>query len=139
MEKSIADIINDAKVIAVVGCSKNQMRTSYQIALFLKEKGYTIIPVHPDYDEVLGEKVYPTVYDIPEDVEVDIVDIFRNSDYTAEMVDDVITRVEQTGRKPVVWTQLGVSSDEAKAKAEEAGLPYVEEKCLMVEYQRLHG
>lgn len=133
------DLLKNSKTIAVIGCSNNKMRTSYHIAKYLQEQGYKMIPVHPKYDKILGEQVYATVYDIPEDIEIDIVDIFRNPEFTADMVDDVIKRVEQTGQKPVVWTQLGVSSDEAKQKAEAANLQYVEEKCLMVEHQRLLG
>lgn len=137
MDRSTADILNEAEVIAVIGCSKSAHRTSHMIARYLMEKGYTVVPVHPEYEEVLGQKVYPTVYDIPEEIQIDIVDIFRRSEHTADMVDDILTRVERTGRKPVVWTQLGVSSEEARKKSEEAGLRYVEEKCIMVEHQRL--
>lgn len=137
MEKNLANVLKESKTIAVVGCSNNKMRTSHHIASYLQENGYTMIPVHPDYEEVLGEKVYATVNDIPKDITIDIVDIFRNSAYTADMVDDVVERMKQTGQKPVVWTQLGVSSDEAKKKSLDAGLPYVEEKCMMVEHQRL--
>lgn len=137
MDQDIIEILNNAQVIAIIGCSDNPYRTSYHIASYLKEAGFTIIPVHPDYEEVLGEKAYKTIYDIPEETEIDIVDIFRNSKYTADMVDDIIRRVEMTGNKPLVWTQLGVSSEEAKQKAEEAGLRYVEERCLMVEHRKL--
>lgn len=136
MKNNIADILENAKTIAVIGCSKNQYRTSNQIASYLQDAGYKIIPVHPDYDEVLGEKAYDSVTDIPEHMGVDIVDIFRNSKYTADMVDEIIEWVESTGNKPVVWTQLGVSSDEAREKAEGAGLTYIEEKCMMVEHRR---
>ncbi|MGK7368655.1 MAG: CoA-binding protein, partial [Candidatus Halalkalibacterium sp. M3_1C_030] len=87
--------------------------------------------------EVLGEKAYDSILDIPEDVEIDIVDIFRDSEHTGEMVDEIIEWTNKTGQQPVIWTQLGVSSDEAKQKAEKSGLPYVEEKCLMVEHKRL--
>lgn len=135
MENNIKDILSNARNIAIIGCSKKEHRTSNQIAHYLQEQGYTIFPVHPDYGEVCGEAAYKTVYDIPGDITIDIVDIFRNSDYTAEMVDDIIKRKEMTGRSPVVWTQLGVSSPEAKKKAEEVGLPYVEEKCIMVEHR----
>lgn len=137
MEDSVKDLLKEAKVIAVIGCSNKPYRTSCQIARYLKEQGYRIIPVHPDYEEVHGEKAYKTVYDIPEEINVDIVDIFRNSKYTAEMVDTIIKRMEMTGQKPVVWTQLGVSSGEAKKKAEEAGLRYIEERCIMVEHGRV--
>lgn len=136
MENNIADILRNAKTIAVIGCSRSRHRTSNQIASYLQDTGYKIIPIHPDYDEVLGEKAYDSVTDIPEDMGVDIVDIFRNSKYTADMVDEIIEWVESTGNKPVVWTQLGVSSDEAREKAEGAGLTYIEEKCMMVEHRR---
>lgn len=139
MESNIADIIKGAKNIAVIGCSKNKYRTSCQIASYLQDAGYTILPIHPDYEEVLGEKTYASIKDVPGDIQVDIVDIFRNSKYTADMVDEIVEWSEATGQKPLVWTQLGVSSEEAKQKAEEAGLEYVEEKCLMVEHKRLAG
>lgn len=137
MAASIESLLKKAKNIAIIGCSGKPYRTSCQIARYLKEAGYTIIPVHPDYKEVHGEKAYKTVYDIPEEIEIDIVDIFRNPKYTADMVDDIIKRVELTGQKPVVWTQLGVSSDEARQKAEEAGLTYIEERCIMVEHGKI--
>lgn len=136
MEASINEILEQAKNIAIIGCSLKPHRTSNNIANYLQEQGYTVIPVHPDYDTVCGEKAYKTVYDIPEDIQIDIVDIFRNKKYTAEMVDTIIRRKEMTGQEPVVWTQLDVSSDEAKKKAEEAGLQYIENKCIMVEHGR---
>jgi predicted CoA-binding protein len=137
MNNDIGEKIRKAKVIAVIGCSKNKYRTSCQIASYLQDAGYKIIPIHPDYEEVLGEKTYASIIDVPEEIQVDIVDIFRNSKYTAAMVNEIVEWSKATGQKPLVWTQLGVSSDEAKKKAREAGLDYVEEKCLMVEHKRL--
>lgn len=137
MSIDLKKLLETSRTIAVIGCSTDPMRTSHHIAKYLKGVGFQMIPVHPDYEEVLGEKVYESVKDIPSDIHVDIVDIFRNPDYTADMVDEVIDRAAKTDTKPVVWTQLGVSSEEAKKKAEKADLPYVEEKCLMVEHQRL--
>lgn len=135
----VKSILKTSKTIAVIGCSRDPMRTSHHIAKYIKEQGYRMIPVHPDYEKVCGEKVYASVKDIPTDVVIDIVDIFRNSKYTADMVQEVIDRIQETGEKPVIWTQLGVSSPEARQKAEAAGLPYIEEKCLMVEHQRKLG
>lgn len=135
MKSSISNLLEIAETIAVIGCSTNEYRTSHHIARYLQEQGFTIIPIHPDYDEVLGEKAYDSILDLQDDIKVDIVDIFRDSDYTAEMVDEVIQWSRRTGQKPVVWTQLGVSSNEAKQMAEKAGLRYVEEKCLMVEHR----
>ncbi|MDX1671457.1 MAG: CoA-binding protein [Balneolaceae bacterium] len=137
MNQSIKELLEQSKNIAIIGCSGKPERTSCKIARYLQDQGYNIIPIHPDYEEIHGEKVYPTVYDVPEEIEIDIVDIFRNSKYTADMVDDIIKRVEITGRKPVVWTQLGVSSKEAKKKAEQAGLPYIENRCIMVDHREM--
>lgn len=139
MEPNIADILDNVETVAIIGCSNNKYRTSYHIASYLQEQGLKIIPVHPEYKEVLGEQTYTSIKDVPEDIAVDIVDIFRDPAHTAEMVDEIIAWSKKTGQKPVVWTQLGVSSDEAKQKAEEGGLPYVEEKCLMVEHKRLNS
>lgn len=136
MEHDIGQQLKEAKTIAVVGCSDKPYRTSHQIARYLQEQGYRIVPVHPDYDSVLGEKVYRSVPEIPEEIGVDIVNIFRAPEYTLEMVEDACTYGEKTGRKPLVWTQLGVSSEPARKRAEEAGLPYVVDKCIMVEHRK---
>lgn len=137
MQEKLAQILTDAKVIAVIGCSADRYRTSYHISKYLKDQGYRVIPVNPEYEEVLGEKCYDKITDIPADTQIDIVDIFRNPKFTAEMVDIVIERAEATGNKPVIWTQLGVSSDEAKEKAESAGFTYIEERCMMVDHRQL--
>lgn len=137
MESSKENILKNARVIAVIGCSEKEFRTSHQIAKYLQEVGYIIIPVHPDYDEILGKKVYATLNDIPENTTLDIVGIFRNKEYTAAMVDEVIKWKNATGQMPVVWTQMDVSSPEAQKKAGDAGLPYVKNKCMMVEHKRL--
>ncbi len=139
MAQAQKELLKDAKTIAVIGCSEKKHRTSYQIARYLQENGYHIIPVNPNYDEILGEKVYGTLQDVPKEVGIDIADIFRNNEYTAAMVDQVIERVETTGHETAVWTQLEVSSPEAKRKAEEAGLTYIENECMMVQHQQLPG
>ena len=131
------ELLQNAKNIAVIGCSENEFRTSYQIAEYLQESGYRIIPINPNYDQILGEKLYDTLQDVPEKTDIHIADIFRNKQFTAPMVDQVIERVNTTGFDTAVWTQLDVSSDEARQKAEEAGLTYIENKCMMVEHQRL--
>lgn len=133
----LKNILADAETIAVVGCSAQQHRTSHKIARYLQEHGYRVVPVNPNYDEVLGETCYPALQDIPEGTRVDIVDVFRRRSRTAAMVRDALERAEQTGRQPAVWTQLGVSSDEAKTLAEDGGLPYVKNRCIMVEHGRL--
>lgn len=136
MSSSIKEMLEQAKTIAILGCSGKQYRTSHQIAEYLQNKGYKIIPINPRYNEILGERVYDTMLDIPDEVQIDIADIFRNSQYTAEMVEQIVDYAEATGQTPVVWTQLDVSSQEAEELAEEAGLKYVKNRCIMVEHQR---
>lgn len=137
MGLSKKELLTKAKTVAVIGCSGKSHRTSHHIAQYLQDNGYRIIPVNPEYEEILGETVYDSMQDIPGDIQIDIADIFRNKKYTAEMVGQVIERSQTTGNKIAVWTQLDVSSDEAKQKAKEAGLPYIENECMMVEHRKL--
>ena len=128
--------LEQATTIAIIGCSANKYRTSYHIASYLKENGYRIIPVNPNYEEILGQTCYPAMSEIPSKHTVDIVDIFRDSEHTAEMVRDIVEWSKKTGQKPLIWTQLTVSSDEAKSLAEDAGFDYVENRCIMVEHSK---
>lgn len=136
MNPSTNELLEQTQTIAVIGCSQKQFRASHQISDYLQKAGYSVIPVHPKYDEILGQTVYPALTDIPEQITVDIVDIFRNKQFTAEMVDQVIERKEQTGQQPVVWTQMEVSSPEAQQKATDAGLTYIKNTCIMVADKR---
>ncbi|XWN38098.1 MAG: CoA-binding protein [Balneola sp.] len=133
----INEVLNESKTIAIVGCSASEHRTSNYIAKFLKERGYTIIPVNPAESEILGEKCYDALNDIPTETPIDIVDIFRANEHTAGVVKEVMEWNKKTGQSPVVWTQLDVSSDEAEQIAEESQIPYVKNKCIMVEWERL--
>jgi hypothetical protein len=130
-------VLDDAATIAVVGCSGRPTRTSHKIARYLQNRGYRIVPVNPNYDEVLGEMCYPDLTSIPADVEIDIVNIFRRPEHAAAMVRTAVERDRQTNEHPVIWTQLGVSSTEAEELAAEAGLPYVRNRCIKVAYDRL--
>lgn len=136
MDSDLKNLLQNVQTVAVIGCSANKYRTSYHIANYLQENGIRIIPVNPNYDEVLGEKCYDSIADIPDDVTIDVVDIFRDSEYTAEMVRDAIDWSQKNGQKPVIWTQLAVSSDEAKSLAEENDYQYVENKCMMVQHDK---
>ncbi len=128
--------LRDAQRIAVVGCSDRPSRTSHRIAAYLQDAGYRVIPVNPNHDAILGETCYPDLPSIPADTAIDIVNIFRAPVHTADMVRSAIDRVTQTGERPVIWTQLGVSSPGARGLAADADLPYVRNKCIMVEHQR---
>ena len=135
-------VLEDAQTIAVVGCSGRATRTSHKIARYMQERGYRIVPVNPNYDEVLGETCYPDLPSVPADVTIDIVDIFRAPQHTADMVRSALDRINRTGQAdssapPVIWTQRGVSSSEAETLAAEAGLPYVRNRCIKVVYDRV--
>ncbi len=136
-QEELRSILESAKTIAVVGCSDRPDRTSYAISRYLESVGYEVIPVNPNHSSCAGNECYPDLLSIPEDVRIDLVDIFRNPRYTADMVRIAVERAEETGEKPVIWTQIGVSSKEAERLAKKAGLPYVKNRCTMVEHSRL--
>lgn len=135
-QPDLAACLREAQTIAVVGCSRKPTRTSHRIAAYLQDAGYRVIPVNPNYDEILGQTCYPDLPSVPDTPRVDIVNIFRAPEHTADMVRLVLDRVEQTGEQPVIWTQLGVSSPEAEQFAAAAELPYVRNKCIMVEHRK---
>lgn len=128
-------ILESAQTIAVVGCSPRPERDSHHVAQYLQRSGYKIIPVNPHIDSALGEHSYPNLREIPEDVTVDIVNIFRRPEATADMVRDAVQRAEMYDQHPVIWVQLGVHSDEAEQIAREAGLTYVKNHCIRVVHQ----
>lgn len=132
-------VLEDARTIAVVGCSPRATRTSHRIARYLQDAGYTVIPVNPHHDELLGVPCYPDLLSIPEDTAVDIVNVFRQPRFTEGVVQDAVDRSERTEENMVVWTQLGVSSQEAQRLAGANGLPYVANRCIMVEHARMLG
>ena len=125
----VGQILRGAKAIAVVGLSSNPMRPSYGVAEYLKTAGYRIIPVNPNETEVLGEKAYARLEDIPE--QVDVVDVFRR----AEEVPAVAESAIRIGAR-VLWMQLGIENAGAAEKARKAGLVVVEDACLLVEHKR---
>jgi hypothetical protein len=138
-EDQIKDILKKYKVIAVVGLSKELEKDSHRVSAYLKQHGYRIIPVNPFADEVLDEKSYKSLLDIPPEIQktIEIVDIFRPSKDVPPIVEQVI-KLKQTYGKPfVVWMQLGIVNEQAAEAARRAGLIVVMDKCLMVEHHRL--
>ena len=123
-------ILKTYKTIAVVGLSANTMRPSYLSAKYLKDHGYKIIPVNPDYTQVLGEKCYPHLTSIPGPV--DVVNLFRPSETVLPLVQQAIEI-----KAKAVWMQLDVINKDAAAKARQAGLEVVMDRCMKVEYTRL--
>ncbi|UVC10767.1 CoA-binding protein [Rhizobium sp. TH2] len=132
----IRDILKTTKNIAVIGASPNPARPSYGVMRFLLGKGYRVIPINPGHagKEIQGQKVYASLADIEEDV--DMVEIFRAADQLSAVVDEVLAM-----KKPpkVIWGQLTVRDDAAAAKAEQAGLTVIMDRCPAIEYPRVVG
>jgi len=126
---AVANILRNSKTIAVVGLSSKPTRASNGVASYLQSAGYRIIPVNPYETEVLGEKAYARLEDIPEPV--DIVDVFRRSADVRPVADSAIAI-----KAKVLWMQLGIENPQATEKARAAGLAVVENACLMVEHKR---
>ena len=130
--QTLRRILHENRVIAVVGLSANWYRPSYFAAKYMLEHGYTIIPVNPAYPEVLGQKCYASLRDIPS--KVGIVDCFRKTGEIMPIAEDAIA----IGAK-VLWQQLGVRNEEAARKARGAGLDTVMDRCVKIEHARLFG
>ncbi len=122
-------VLRESKTIAVVGLSSNPMRPSFGVTEYMQDAGYRIIPVNPNETEVLGEKSYARLEDVPEKIE--IVNVFRR----AEDVPPVVESAIRMGAK-VVWMQSGIENEEAAEKARTAGLVVVQDACILVEHRR---
>ena len=129
-EQDTIKAIFKMKTIAVVGLSPKPIRPSYGVAKYLQSVGYKIIPVNPGHTEILGEKSYPTLKDIP--VEIDVVDVFRRSEFVMPIAEVAI----EIGAK-AIWFQDGVINEEAAKKAEAAGLLVVMDDCILRQHQAL--
>lgn len=129
---AIRSLLHGAKTIAVVGISPQPDRPSHRIARRLLDLGYTVIPVRPATDEVLGLKAYSRLADIP--VKIDLVDVFRKSSDAGGIVDECIAL-----GLPAVWLQEGVIDDAAALRAQQAGLSVVMDRCISVEHRKLLG
>jgi predicted CoA-binding protein len=127
---AIPDLLRKSRTIAVVGLSSKKFRPSHGVAEYMQQAGYRIIPVNPHESEVLGERAYARLEDIPE--HIDIVDIFRRSEAVPPLVESAI-RIGASA----VWMQEGVVHDQAAEKAREAGLVVVMDRCILKEHMRL--
>ena len=136
IHRYLRDILQNVKTIALVGASANVVRPSYIVMKYLLGKGYDVIPVNPGLagQVLLDKTVHASLGDIP--VAIDMVDIFRNSDAAAGIVEDAL---QLTPRPQVIWMQLGVRNDEAAARAEAHGLRVVMNRCPKMEYGKLSG
>ena len=134
-------ILTTYKTIAVVGISRNPSKDSYRVAEYLKTHDFTIVPINPSADEIIGEKSYKSLLDIPVEVQktIEIVDVFRSSEAALPIVEQVLQLKKLHGSPKVIWMQLGIVNEEAAKKARESGLLVVMDKCMMREHQRIIG
>jgi predicted CoA-binding protein len=137
-QNQIREILQKTKTVAVVGLSNDPEKTSYNVSAYLQKHGYRIVPVNPFVDEVLGEKCYKSLLDIPLETQktIDIVDVFRRSEDVPPIVEQAIQLKASVGRSVVVWMQMGIVNEQGAEAARHAGLTVVMDECLMVEHQR---
>ena len=131
-ERELRSLLGEAEVVAVVGISSKPWRPSHEVASYLQQHGYRIVPVNPNEREVLGEQAYASLLDIPEDIHVDVVDVFRRAEHTPEVARDAVAIGART-----LWLQEGIVSDEAARIASEGGLEVIMGVCIMKVRERL--
>jgi predicted CoA-binding protein len=133
-DAELRSILGDAETIAVVGLTSKPDRPSNDVAAFLQRKGYRIVPVNPNETEVLGETAYPSLADVPEDIRIDVVDVFRRAEDTPPIAQAAVAR----GAK-VLWLQDGIVNEDARRIAEDAGLTVIMGVCIRTTSKRLAG
>ena len=138
-QDEIKTIIEKYRTVAVVGLSSDPSKDSHRVAQFLKSKGWRTIPVNPFADEILGEKCYKSLLDLPEDLQktVEVVDIFRPSQDVPSIVEQAVQLKEKNGKPYVIWMQLRIVNEEAATLARKAGLTVIMDKCMKIESERL--
>jgi len=127
----------ELETVAVIGCSTTEGKAAHDVPAYLQRHGYDVVPVNPFADEILGVEAADSLAEVEADL--DLVDVFRPSEEVPGIVDEVLERKESRGDVSALWLQLGISDDEAAARAEEAGLEVVQDKCIKVEHGRLMG
>jgi predicted CoA-binding protein len=130
----LKEIFTKYKNIAVYGMSKNQTKPSHSVPAYLHSKGYTIIPVNPTADEILGLKSYSGLMDVEETI--DVVEVFRPSEQIPDVVKEAIERKKGRGDIAVIWLQDGIYHDEAKKLAEQAGIIVIQDRCMYRDHKR---
>lgn len=134
-DETLRELLAGSETVAVVGCSPNPARTSHQIAGFLLERGYNMIPVHPAAKEVHGRKAYASLLDIPRDIHVDIVDVFRKPEATPAIAEQAVAI-----KADALWLQQGIVNEDAHRIATAGGLTCVMDRCIAVMHRLLlHG
>jgi hypothetical protein len=137
-QDEIREVLTKYRVVAVVGLSREPDKDSYRVSAYLKKHGFRIIPVNPFADEVLGEKSYKSLLDVPAEIQktIEVVDIFRPAKDVPPIVEQAVKLKETHGKPHVVWMQLGIVNEQAAETAKKAGLEVIMDKCMMVEHKR---
>lgn len=128
----VREALETAETVAVVGCSPNPARASHAIARFLMGQGYRVVPVNPGHSRILGQRCYPSLSAIPEEVRIDIVDVFRRSEAVAAVAEEALAR-----RVPFFFMQLGVLDAASARRLETEGIGVAMDRCILVEHERL--
>ena len=138
-QNEIKEILTRYRTVAVVGLSREPGKNSYRVSAYLKKHGFRIIPVNPFADEVLGEKSYKSLLEIPREIQktVEVVDVFRPAKDVPPIVEQAIKLKKMFGKPCVVWMQLGIVNEQAAEAAGKAGLTVIMNKCIMLEHKRL--
>lgn len=138
-QNEIKQILSKSKTIAVVGLSREPEKASYRVAAYLQQQGFRIVPVNPFADEILGEKSYKSLLEIPVEIQkiIDVVDVFRPAKDVPVIMEQAVKLKAMHGKPRVVWMQLGIVNEQAAETAKKAGLTVIMDKCMMVEHQRL--
>ncbi len=131
-DPELATILRAARTVAVVGLSPKPHRPSHGVARYLQRAGYRIVPVNPGHDAILGERSYPSLGDAAAEHALDLVDVFRRSAFAGTVVDEAIPL-----RPQLIYLQLGVVDEAAADRARAAGIPFIMDRCLAVDHQRL--
>jgi uncharacterized protein len=133
-DDELRSILQAARAIAVVGLSSKPDRPSHEVASFLQERGYRIVPVNPNEAEVLDERAYPSLLDVPAEIQIEIVDVFRRAEETPPVAEQAVRR----GAK-VLWLQQGIVNEDARRIGEEAGLTVIMGVCIRTTIERLEA
>ena len=140
-QKEIKKIFTNYKTVAIIGLSRNPKKDSYIVASYLKNHGFKIIPVNPNADEILGEKSYSSLLDIPPNLQktIEIINIFRPSDQVLNIINEAIKLKETYNLPYVIWMQLNIINDNAAKLAKESGFYVVMNKCMRIEHLKLYS
>jgi len=135
----VKEILTKYKTVAVVGASRDPSKDSNRVAKYLQSQGFRIIPVNPTADEILGEKCYKSLLEMPADIQktIDIVDVFRPSSDTPDIVEQAVKLKERYDKPYVVWMQLGIINEQAAETARQAGMTVVMNRCMKQEHSKL--